>query len=386
MDAVETMAYSGELPWHGKGNFTAEPLPSAEFISLAELDWTVALGPVFAGKDADSAYALENRRCTVRTSDNSVLGIVGPEYQPIQNNEVFSFLDSLVQDNVLRFETGGSLFGGAWVWALAKLAEDMRVGNDEYRSYLLGVTSHDGSSSLKVFTTDVRVVCNNTLRMAIGRQAGPLGIIGHSGDVKAKMEAAQKVMAISTENQRRLQEYLTKLAEVKVEAPVLAKVTSGLFRVEMDAKTGSLDEETPGVKKAAVERFLKIYNEEIQANGPTAYSLFQAVTGYADHGIQVRKDKITETRTEEVPAEAAAPKAKGKGKGKRAADPVVPAEGEQAAPPAPTTREVQVEVEVERPDSRMKRFMGKSNDFKRDGLELITTSLKLKDMPKLAIA
>ena len=170
--AVETM-FSANVPaWHQLGVVTKGALTSAEAIEKAGLDWTVSLNPIFVGGiDAGGeVYEKEvpNFFATMRDTDNSVLGVVGNRYTPIQNIECFDFMDTVVDDSDAMYETAGSLHNGRIVWMLLNLNKSVQVDEDVTHNYLLLTNSHDGSSSLKGLNYSIRVVCANTLRMALG--------------------------------------------------------------------------------------------------------------------------------------------------------------------------------------------------------------------------
>ena len=290
---VESMFYAADhgLPWYGgeenKGvRASATGATMAEALRLSGLDWTVSLGPVFGG---DDHMPVPNKRAMVRSSDKRVLAIVGAKYVPVQNIEVFSFLDALVKDDIMRYETAGSLYDGEKVWVEAQMKEGWRIGGDLYQDYIVGANSHDGSSKARFYLTRVRVVCRNTLRMSL-READQIVEIAHRGDVQSKLEAAKEFLAITTESQQRMNEWLEKMQETKVDR---YKAMSNLKEVLFGIEPGSKDEDIPERRLEAVELFKRIYSaEQDYMEGKfkdTAYPVVQALTGFADHAGLVRK-------------------------------------------------------------------------------------------------
>lgn len=272
---VETMYYAGAVPWHGLGNGVADAQTSAKAIELAGLgNWNVHLETFTAASGSMS----DDLRAIVRETDHKVLGVATHLYKPIQNERMFSFMDSLVADGVMRYETAGSLFGGKKVWVLARLAKDMRIGNDDYHQYLLLVAGHDSFFSLKVYPTEVRVVCNNTLQQA-ARTPAAIRVV-HAGDTDRKLEAATAALKITTEATRNMQAWLERLAAKKMTENEVELVRERIF--------GSLDEETPTRRKHAIESFMQIYAAEEEHAGRSGYSVLQAITGYGDHVIRLR--------------------------------------------------------------------------------------------------
>lgn len=261
------------VPWHGLGTAVPTAVTSKEAIQLAGLDWDVELRKV----RLVDGIGIPQYRAITRTTDNKVFGMPTPDYKPIQNRDAFTFLDSLVQDKVLVYDTAGAINEGKTVWMLARMDEDFRIQDDVYGKFLLATTSHDALHSLMFWTTAVRVVCENTLMMATG--AASIARVQHSGDIAAKMDKARQLMAISTGQQRRMEEWLRKLTEVEVEEAGMIKVRETLF--------GGLDEATPTQRKNAIDSFTEIYRAEAERCGETAYALAQTVTGYADHKVRV---------------------------------------------------------------------------------------------------
>lgn len=262
-------------PWHGEGTALETASGYEEAIAAAGIDWEVELRKI---RVVDGSV-IPQYKAVVRLTDNKAVGVVGNDYKPIQNRDVFDFMDSLAQDGKLLYESGGSLNNGSTVWMLARLTEDMRIGGDVYAQYLLGTTSHNATTSAAFYATSVRVVCENTLNMATNRRA--LAHVRHTGDVVDKLEKARAILAVTNESHRRMQEWLKRSAEVKVSDDSFTKVQEQLF--------GKLDDATPTQRRNAIELFQNIYKEEVDRNGETAYSLVNAVTGYGDHGIRVTK-------------------------------------------------------------------------------------------------
>lgn len=278
------MFYAGELPWHGLGKGVEEAQTSAKAISLAGLGkWDIHLEKF----TAESGGSPDDLRAIVRGIDHKVLGVATEAYKPIQNERMFDFMDSLVADKVIRYDTAGSLMGGKRVWLLARMDEDMRVGADIYHQYLLLTAGHDNFASLKVYPTEVRVVCNNTLMQATRRTPAAVRIV-HSGDIGRKFTAARTILQITTKAQRDMHQWMEKLVRKTLSVDEVDTVREAMF--------GSLDDETPSRRRDAIERFISIYNAEQQREGRTGYAVLQTITGYADHMINLRSRDDNEER------------------------------------------------------------------------------------------
>ena len=159
---VETMFSVRETPWHGLGRIVMDAPASREALELAGLDWQVESRNIYSGTGA----MIPGYRANVRSTDDAVLGVVSDRYRIVQNEEAFQFTDDLLGEGV-TYETAGSLQGGKKVWMLAKLPEKYIIAGDEVTPYLVFFNSHDGSSGVKVAMTPVRVVCQNTLNLAL---------------------------------------------------------------------------------------------------------------------------------------------------------------------------------------------------------------------------
>lgn len=179
---VETMAWTGEVPWHGLGKKVLPDLTAKQMLKEAQLNWTVSKRPLFttAKAPADDGFRNtgtspvgEGHQALVRDSDGRVLDVVGPKYVPVQNEQAFEFFKSFVEAGGASMETAGSLCGGSYVWGLAKLKRSIRLGKgsqtDEQIQYLLLMSPHVHGKSLVAQTTSVRVVCRNTLGFALGK-------------------------------------------------------------------------------------------------------------------------------------------------------------------------------------------------------------------------
>lgn len=286
------------VPWHklGKGVETAQT--SAKAIQLAGLSkWNMHLeefsprSVIEKLKPGEVPTYAEEWRAIVRGLDNKVLGVATESYKPIQNEQMFEFMDSLVADGIMVYETAGSLMGGRKVWLLARLANDVRIGNDRYVEYLLLVAGHDNFTSLRIYPTKVRVVCFNTLMQATRRTPEAVRIV-HSGNLERKFEAARAVLNVTTEAQRRMTEWMEKLAREKLSEDSVTTIQEKIF--------GTLDEETPARRREAIEKFRSIYEAEQAREGRTSYAVLQAVTGYGDHMINLRQRKDGEERLRSV--------------------------------------------------------------------------------------
>ena len=191
---VETMAYAGELPWHGLGVKVIDDLTPEQMMKKAGVDWEVEKQDLVttAGSKVKSKQAL------VRKSDGSVLDVVGKGWNPVQNAEAFNFFEEYVKAGDMQMHTAGSLNDGKMVWALAKVKDSFELfGGDKVDSYLLFSNPHQYGKAIDVRFTPIRVVCNNTLSLSLGMKSEQSVKVGHRVEFDAV--EVKKALGIATE-------------------------------------------------------------------------------------------------------------------------------------------------------------------------------------------
>jgi len=184
---LETMFYTREKPWHGLGVCVQEAPVSEEALRLAGLDWEVQQKPVYTESGIIPGY-----KANVRSTDQKVLGVVTDRYKVVQNTEAFAFTDALLGNGV-RYETAGSLQGGRKVWLLVRLPREYIISGERISPYLVFSNTHDGSGAVRVAVTPVRVVCNNTLNLALQTASRSWSMV-HTGDIKGKIREAEDTL------------------------------------------------------------------------------------------------------------------------------------------------------------------------------------------------
>lgn len=271
------MFYSGVTPWHGLGRRLAAPATAKEAIVAAQLNYAVDLRPLMT----EDGLPVAKRRAVVRRDTDTVLGTVGSGYTPIQNVDAFDFLDEVAGEGHVRFHTAGALGQGERVWMLAKLPGNIRVhGTDDIsKKFLLLSNSHDGSSSLRVLFTPIRVVCQNTLAFA-HRQGRGQGIsIVHRGDVRSRVEEARRLLGLADRTFDRYGEQINVLAKRQLTVSEVEDFFWGLYPDGADEKRGR--------SRAIRERLENLFENGLGQDLPgirhTAWAAVNAVTEYVDH-------------------------------------------------------------------------------------------------------
>jgi len=188
---VETMFVARELAWHGLGTFVPEAVGSTEALALSGLDWEVRLEDAYTGDGAK----IPETKVTRRSTDNRVLGVVGERYTPIQNHELFTFTDDLAEYGA-KYESAGSLAYGKYVFTTMVIERPMTLVDDPHIPYIVMASSHDGSMATRALLSPVRVVCMNTLRLAI-RNARRSFVIRHTASAPQRIEQARRALGIA---------------------------------------------------------------------------------------------------------------------------------------------------------------------------------------------
>ena len=190
--AVEQMMFVGATPWHGLGNKLDEAPTISEAIAAAGLDWEVGLKDLVT-TDGQPVPA----RATYRKTDDSILGVVGPRYTPLQNDAAFNWFQPFLDAGECNLHTAGSLHNGQKVWVLAQLNRDNSeiVKGDEVGKFILLSNSHDGTTAIRVGYTPIRVVCANTMAVAHSKHSGSKLIrIRHTASSKVNLENVRDIM------------------------------------------------------------------------------------------------------------------------------------------------------------------------------------------------
>ena len=220
---VETMFYTREKPWHGLGVMVQEAPTSAEALTLAGLDWRVAQSPIVT----EDGIPINGFKANLRETDDKVLGVVTDRYRVVQNSEAFAFTDSLLGEGV-TYETAGALQDGRRTWLLAKLPQRYIISEDEITPYLVFMNSHDGSGAIKAAMTPIRVVCQNTLNLALST-AKRTWLMNHTGDIEGKLEEARYTLLYADKYMGELGRAIDRLNHIKLSDRQVYEYIDALF-------------------------------------------------------------------------------------------------------------------------------------------------------------
>lgn len=241
-DGQVTFALRGAPAWHGLANTTFgedDHVTTAEMLNAALLsNWNVRLEEweTPEGYNSDKSYYRVIRNNPFNSAEIDILGTVGERYHTYQNEELFSFGDSILDGGAL-WESAGSIKNGRKVFGSLKLPKEIVLDPsgraDKVESYLLVVTSHDGSSSVLATTTPVRVVCQNTLSMALGGMKSSFKI-RHSATVGDRAADARKALGLSFEYLSKFQEQAQQLIQTEIDTAAFGKIVDSLYPAPAD--------------------------------------------------------------------------------------------------------------------------------------------------------
>ena len=278
---VETMAYAGEVPWHGLGVPVSNDLTPNQMMKKAGLDWTV--------EQIDSYVTVGDKKiptgmkALVRSSDNKVLTNIGQVWNPVQNEDAFNFFSEYVLKGDMEMHTAGSLKGGQLVWALAKVKESFDLfGGDTIESYLLFSNPHKYGFSIDVRFTPIRVVCNNTLSLSLEAKAERSVKVGHRTEFNA--DEVKKALGIASAKLSQYKEMAQFLGSKRYNIDNLIEYYNTVFPRTADKRVQNQELSVETLSKNAKAAFDAI---ELQPGAKYAegswWQAFNSVTYVTDH-------------------------------------------------------------------------------------------------------
>lgn len=277
---VETMFYTRETPWHGLGIRVMEAPDSREALIKAGLDWQVLQEPIYT----ETSELIEGYKANVRDTDRKVLGVVTDRYKVIQNREAFEFTDELLGSGV-RYETAGSLQGGKRVWLLARLPHEYIIAGERISPYLVFSNTHDGSGAIKAALTPIRVVCSNTLNLALSTAKRSWSMV-HTGDIRGKMQEAKETLFMAEKYMDSLGKEFENLRMKKLTDRQVMEYVELLLPVEEYATP----QQKKNVKRLQEDMKMRYFDApDLKDVGNNAYRFINAVSDFATHAEPLRK-------------------------------------------------------------------------------------------------
>ena len=294
---VQTMAYHGEVPWHGIGKSVPQGLTAEEMICAAGLDWEVDLRPargatIINKKEEYSRYEVVRMPRQNFKEEEVLLGLVGRRYQPLQNVEAFQFFDPIVGEKRAFFETAGALGEGERIWVMARMPDAMQiVPGDECLKYLLLSNTHSGEGSVIVKFTSVRVVCQNTLMLAMddGQKAYR---VRHSKKMQFKLEELADFLSITQDVFLKAETSFRRLTKIDMIGDRLDNYLEAVFPLSAAQKKN-------GTKPARWDFLHEIFETRADLQLPgvkgTLWGAYNAITMFEDYR-QPKNEELPEQR------------------------------------------------------------------------------------------
>lgn len=278
---VETMFSVRNTPWHGLGTIIQNAVNSEEALKLAGLDWNVTQSKIIV---QGTLQELSGYYANIRESDGRILGVVTDKYKIVQNKDAFAFTDELLGGGDVKYETAGSLASGRRVWMLARM-EGRMMTDEKVDPYLVFTNSHDGTGAIRVAITPIRVVCQNTLNLALASAKRHWSCV-HTGEIDAKMEDAKKTLMNAETYLTALEEEFGELKKKRLTDDKVRELVNELLPIGPD------DGE---IRKTNVERlredvlFRYFLSPDLQPIEKSAYRFVNAVSDFATHKDPARR-------------------------------------------------------------------------------------------------
>ncbi|MBE0609465.1 MAG: DUF932 domain-containing protein [Dehalococcoidia bacterium] len=297
-----SFAYAGRPGWHGLGQSIPPGMEDSETVSeLAGLNRTVALAPLYTMIDGQPV-ALQDKFATVHEDNGFVLGVVGSRYTVVQNVTAFRAIDRWLADGRVKYETAGALDEGRKVFILVRIGEDFTIaGTDPVTPYALVTNSHDGSSGLGVKLVSTRVVCQNTLNVALREKGERIGI-RHTASAEANIESAAQALGLVSRQQAEMMQRFEQLAQMNAGHPLVEQVVE-LVAPDPAKVTVSLTERQrnrAGRRHESFMTFLRHAQELptiVSAGGlDNRWGLFNATTEWTEWVDPTKSTQILERR------------------------------------------------------------------------------------------
>ncbi len=277
---VESMFYTREKPWHGLGIMVADAPNSKDALRLAGLNWKVLQEPVYT----ENKELIQGYKANVRNSDRKVLGVVTDRYKVIQNEEAFAFTDALLGEGV-RYETAGSLQEGRRVWMLARLPREFIIGGERISPYMVFSNTHDGSGAVKTALTPIRVVCNNTLNLALRTAKRSWSMI-HTGDISGKIEEAKNTLLLADEYMTALGQEFENLRKIKLSE----RQVQDYIKILLPMEENYTLQQKRGIEKLREDMRMRYFDApDLKDVGNNGYRFVNAVSDFATHSTPRRK-------------------------------------------------------------------------------------------------
>lgn len=292
MHLVQSMAYVNEIPWHGIGRQLSPNQPLELWARAAGMDWSIESAEVrfVAGnQNLGSIHAFPEQKVLYRSDTKAPLSVVSSRYQVVQPAEILDFYKDLTEVSGFELETAGVLKDGKKLWALARTGQSATLkGKDQVNGYLLLATACDGTLATTAQHTSVRVVCHNTLSIALGDSTGAVKV-PHRSQFDAQAVKRQLGIAVSSWDS-----FMVRMKALS-ERKVSDSAAETFFRRVLTYPTGGPNMPTPATNDSAIKAVQTLYagrgkGATLASASGTAWGLLNSVTEFVDHQRRARSD------------------------------------------------------------------------------------------------
>ncbi len=292
-----------EKAWHGLGQIIEQYPTSAEALKFAGLDYVVTKEDIYTsnynsdGLLMGNPTSVKSHFATMRKDTGAVLGVVGKDYEIVQNTDAFAFFDSIVGGDGIQYETAGALGNGERIFITAKLPGYIKVGSDDLiEKYLFLTTSHDGYGSITAAFTPVRIVCNNTLNAALRNHSNAIKI-RHTINAKQRLEQAHKLMGISNNLSIEIESIFNRWTKIRITDKQVYKLIQTALVPNKEVLTkiqqGNEDECSTYYKNMcenAYEYSLSNRTQLLETTNGTVFGAYNSITGYFQNVRKYKND------------------------------------------------------------------------------------------------
>lgn len=284
---VETMAYAGEVPWHGLGVKVDDNLDIEAMLEQAGLNWEIELVPVMVNKQKVPGYF-----GMTRNSDGKVLDICGSRYKPTQNAQAFEFFREFLEAGEAKLQTAGSLKDGRYVWGLASLDFSFTLpGKDKNEGYVLVGCPHEQGKSLIIKRTMIRVVCHNTLTAALRDSSGAFRFVHRSKFGNAAITKAKRVLGLAREDMREFEKQARTLVDREIKLSQFVSIVAPIMMPKATPDQIMDWVKDPDTWTPRLKDIHKAYTQAPGATPGNAWGVLNAITYYSDHMASRTQDQ-----------------------------------------------------------------------------------------------
>ena len=283
---AEMMTAAGRDAWHGLGARLSQVATAQEAIEAANMGWEVGMREVFIQTPSGQFIEVTDKKAVTRMDNGKVFGVFSNQYTPLQNRDAFTFFDSVVGAGEAIYHTAGTLAGGSRIWILAKLPGDLKLSDtDVLERYILLANSHDGSLAVTMKPTTVRVVCNNTLSVALGGETNKLFRAVHTSSVMQRVNQARETLGLQEAYFANVMRGIERLADER-----MTQAAANEFLVELFGQ-----EENPEAISTRMQNQIdtvgNLFVKGTGNHGVNRWDMLNAVTEFVDHKRTKDDDK-----------------------------------------------------------------------------------------------